>query len=159
MNEMRTTRETDHMPASSLGKDSARVAPKPYQLHGLRLLDADGRKVGYVDWFWTDDGSIGSGYVGVRLRWLRGTAIAVPALGMHADSTSSTVRVAYKREQIVRAGRFSVTRALGEAEKRSIHAHYRTIGRRVAQGVRAGDVPLRRRADMTLESEVVTWET
>jgi hypothetical protein len=62
--------------------------------------------------------------IGVQLRWLRGTARAVPADGVQIDRQSATIRVAYRKDQIKRSPRFAIDRALTAEQKRSIRSHY-----------------------------------
>ncbi|MDQ2743436.1 MAG: PRC-barrel domain-containing protein [Chloroflexota bacterium] len=95
-----------------------------YRLHGFRVLDVDGESVGQIDWIWADEVSGHGQFIGVRLRWLRGTALAVPIDGMRIDNHTSTVRVANTRKQIKQAGRCSIDRTLTEVQKCAIHAHY-----------------------------------
>lgn len=95
-----------------------------YRFHGWRVLDVDGRSVGLIDWIWADAMSGHGQFVGVRLRWLRGTALAMPIDGMRIDSHTSTVQVAYTRKQIKQARRCSIDRPLAEAEQCDIRVHY-----------------------------------
>jgi hypothetical protein len=98
---------------------------KLYQFHSFRVLDADDRPVGIVDWIWSDDAGSAGEFIGVQLRWLRGTARAVPADRVQIDRQSATVRVAYGKDQIRQAPRFAIDRALTVEQKRSIRSHYR----------------------------------
>jgi len=95
-----------------------------YWLHGFRVLDADGESVGLIDWIWADEVSGHGQFIGVRLRWLRGTALAMPVDGMRIDHHSSTVRVAYTTKQIKQGRRCSIDRALSEAQQCDIRTHY-----------------------------------
>jgi hypothetical protein len=95
-----------------------------YRLHSFRVLDAHGKKVGIVDWIWTDQESGHGEFLGVGLRWLRGTARAIPALGVEIDRETSTIRVPYTAAQIERARRFKIDRKLAAREKRRICSHY-----------------------------------
>jgi hypothetical protein len=97
---------------------------KLYQFHGFRVLDADDQPVGIVDWIWPDEASGQGDVIGVQLRWLRGTARAVPADGVQIDRQSATIRVAYRKDQIKRSPRFTIDRALTADQKRSIRSHY-----------------------------------
>jgi hypothetical protein len=95
-----------------------------YRLHSFRVLDAEGKKVGIVDWVWTDQESGHGEFLGVRLHWLRGTARAIPSLGAGIDLETSTIRVAHTAAQIERARRFKIDRKLTAREKRRICLHY-----------------------------------
>lgn len=113
---------------------------KLYRFHGFRVLDVYGERVGFIDWIWADDtGSVGA-FLGVQLRWLRGTARAVPASEAQIDPQTSTVRLAWSKEQIKRAPRFSIDRHLTSDQKRSIRFHFRretgaVSGRRVTEAM------------------------
>ena len=95
-----------------------------YRLHSYGVLDANGEKVGIVDWIWTDPESGHGEFLGVNLRWLRGTTRAIPTNGAEIDHMTATIRVAYTAAQIKRARRFKIDRALTAREKRSIYLRY-----------------------------------
>ena len=95
-----------------------------YRLHSFQVLDANGAKVGIVDWIWTDPESGHGEFLGVNLRWLRGTTRAIPTCGAEIDHESATIRVAYTAAQIKRARRFKIDRALTVREKRGIYLRY-----------------------------------
>lgn len=95
-----------------------------YRFHGFRVLDVDGKSVGLIDWIWADEVSGHGQFIGVRLRWLRGAALAMPVDGMRIDRHISTVCVAYTKKQIKRARRCSIDCALTEGQQRDIRAHY-----------------------------------
>ena len=95
-----------------------------YRLHSFQVVDANGEKVGIVDWIWTDPESGHGEFLGVNLRWLRGTTRAIPTQGAEVDRESATIRVAYTAAQIKRARRFKIDRALTVREKRSIYLRY-----------------------------------
>jgi hypothetical protein len=98
---------------------------RPYQLHGFRLIDADGSHVGLVDWIWIGDASGAAEFIGTKLLWLRGSARAIPAFAMKIDMPSRTVTVDHKKKQIHRAPRHPIDRELTRVEKRAICRHYR----------------------------------
>jgi len=122
----------DEIEPSAAKQVSAQAPPrtalvgKLYQFHGFRVLDPDDQPVGIVDWLWSNEASGQGDVIGVQLRWLRGTARAVPADGVQIDRQTSTIRVAYTKEQIKRAPRFAIDRALTAEQKRSIRSHYRS---------------------------------
>ncbi len=95
-----------------------------YRLHSFQVLDANGEKVGIVDWIWTDPESSRGEFLGVNLRWLRGTTRAIPTHGAEIEHERATIRVAYTAAQIKRARRFKIDRALTVREKRSIYLRY-----------------------------------
>jgi hypothetical protein len=95
-----------------------------YRLHSYRVVDADGKKIGIVDWIWTDQESGNGEFLGVHLRWLRGTTRAIPTLGAEIDHETSTIRVAYAAAQIKQVRRFKIDRALTAREKRRIYLSY-----------------------------------
>lgn len=95
-----------------------------YRLHGFRVLDVDGKSVGQIDWIWADAVSGRGQFIGVRLRWLWGTALAIPVDGMRIDRHTSTVRVAYTKKKIKQAHRCSIDCALTDGQQRDIRAHY-----------------------------------
>ena len=95
-----------------------------YRLHSFQVLDATGKAVGIVDWIWTDPESGRGEFLGVNLRWLRGTTRAIPTYGAEIDHESATIRVAYTAAQIKRARRFKIDRALTVREKRGIYLRY-----------------------------------
>lgn len=97
---------------------------RPYQFHDFQLVDANDRPIGTVDWIWTDNEQGSAEFLGVHLRWLRGAARAVPAEGARIDVQARTIRVAYTREQIATARRFTIDRALSADDKRAVFAHY-----------------------------------
>ncbi len=85
---------------------------KPCALHTFGLLDADGKKIAVVDWFWGDAENYSGGFIAVHLRWPRGTVQAVPAVGAHVDMDWSTIRLAYTQRQIEQDGCCSIDREL-----------------------------------------------
>lgn len=95
-----------------------------YRLHSFRVLDAEGKKVGIVDWIWTDQESGLGEFLGVNLHWLRGTTRPIPTLGAEIDHETRTIRVAYPAAQIKRARRFKIDRELTAREKRRICFSY-----------------------------------
>jgi hypothetical protein len=95
-----------------------------YRLHSFIVLDAHGKKVGIVDWIWTDPESGRGEFLGVNLHWLRGTTRAIPTVGAEIDHENGTIRVAYTAAQIKRARRFKIDRALTAREKRRIYFSY-----------------------------------
>lgn len=95
-----------------------------YRLHSFRVLDADGKKIGIVDWIWTDQETGHGEFLGVRLHWLRGTARAIPSLGAEIDHETSTIQVACRAAQIERSRRYKIDRKLTAREKRRICFHY-----------------------------------
>jgi len=95
-----------------------------YRLHSFRVLDAEGKKVGIVDWIWTDEESNQGEFLGVHLHWLRGTTRAIPTVGAEIDHENMTIEVAHTAAQIRRAQRFKIDRALTAREKRRICFHY-----------------------------------
>ena len=99
-------------------------ASEVYRLHSFQVLDANGEKVGIVDWIWTDPKSGHGEFLGVNLRWLRGTTRAIPTYNAEIDHESATIRVAYTAAQIKRARRFKIDRALTVREKRGIYLRY-----------------------------------
>jgi hypothetical protein len=121
--------DNDEMTSRAAGWTDTRspstLTGKLYQFHGFRVLDADGQSVGIVDWIWSDHAGAPGEFLGVHLRWLRGTARAVPAEGAQLDRRNATIRVAYRKDQIRRAPRFAIDRALNAEQKRSIRSHYR----------------------------------
>lgn len=94
---------------------------KLYQYHGMTVLDADGQVAGQIDWIWSDESGT---YLGIGLRWLRGTSHAVPVDDLRIDRVSGTVQVAYTKAQMVHAPRFSITGPLGAKGRAAIRAHY-----------------------------------
>lgn len=107
-----------------------------YQFHGFRVVDANGQSLGLIDWVWADAVSGHGEFIGVRLRWLRGTVLAIPTAGVRIDRQTSTVQVAYIRKQIKQARRCSIDRPLAEAVKCDIRAHYAPAHVTVAAPVR-----------------------
>ncbi|HEY8685793.1 MAG TPA: PRC-barrel domain-containing protein [Chloroflexota bacterium] len=95
-----------------------------YRLHSFQVLDANGEKVGIVDWIWTDLQTGRGEFLGVNLRWLRGTTRAIPTFGAEIDHETATIQVAYTAAQIKRARRFKIDRALTVREKRRIYFSY-----------------------------------
>jgi len=95
-----------------------------YRLHGLRVLDINGIPVGRIDWIWADKVSGHGQFIGVRLRWLWGTVLAIPVDGMRIDRHTSTVRVAYTTKQIKQAHRRSIDCVLTAGQQCDIRAHY-----------------------------------
>jgi hypothetical protein len=95
-----------------------------YRLHSFRVLDAAGKKIGIVDWIWTDPQSGVGEFLGVNLRWLRGTTRAIPTFGAEIDHETATIRVAYTAAQVKRARRFKIDRSLTAREKRRIYFSY-----------------------------------
>lgn len=95
-----------------------------YRYHGLRVLDVDGAAVGQIDWVWSDGESGHGTFIGVKLRWLRGTARAVPVQDVEIDMAARTIRLPYRKEQINRAPHCAINRALTGGQKYSIRAHY-----------------------------------
>jgi hypothetical protein len=108
------------------------LAGKMYRFHSFRVLDCNGEDVGLVDWIWSNEARDQGEFIGVQLRWLRGTARAVPANDIRIDLPTSTVRVAYTKEQITSAPRFSIDRDLTAFQKWAAHSHYRSETRRVS---------------------------
>jgi hypothetical protein len=113
----------DHEPGTPPAWES--LTGKLYRFHSFRVVDLDDQAVGLVDWIWSDPTTGQGEFLGVQLRWLRGTARAIPAHDVQIDPESSAVRVAYHREQIKRAPRFSIDREISADQKRDIYAHYR----------------------------------
>jgi hypothetical protein len=97
---------------------------KLYRFHGMPVVDVNGETVGQIDWIWSDDTSGRGTHLGVQLRWLRGTARAVPAGDLLLDPRTSTIQVAYRKDQIKRAPRFAIDRSLSADHQRAISAHY-----------------------------------
>ena len=100
------------------------LAGKLYRFHSFRVLDVDGKPVGLVDWIWSDEASGQGEFIGVQLRWLRGTARAVPTRGTQVDTRTSTVRLAYRKDQIKRAARFSIDREITADQKHGIYSYF-----------------------------------
>ena len=107
-----------------------------YRLHGFQVLDRDGRKIGIVDWIWTNQDSGHGEFLGVNLRWLRGTARAIPVLGAQIDQDAATIRVNYTVDEIKQARRFKIDRELTARDKRRIRFHYE-VQPTVLHGLRA----------------------
>ena len=116
------------------------LTSKLYRFHSFRVVDVDGEAVGLVDWIWPDHMSGQGEFIGVQLRWLRGTARAVPARDVQIDLESSTVRVMYHKEQIKRALRFSIDREIPMDQKCDIYAHYRPAAAGVSSLSAAADL-------------------
>ena len=108
-----------------------REAPSPdisvrlYQLHGFRLIDGDGVEVGLVDWIWADEASGAAEFIGTKLRWLRGSARAIPAFAMKIDLSNRTVTVDHQQNQIHAAPRHRIDRELAPIENRAVARHFR----------------------------------
>jgi hypothetical protein len=102
-----------------------RLECRPYQLHGFTLIDRHGSIVGLVDWTWTVDSSASIELIGTKLRWLRGSARAVPAFGMKIDFPRRRITVDQERDEILAAPRFPINRPLTPLEKRAAARHYR----------------------------------
>jgi hypothetical protein len=96
-----------------------------YRLHGFRVIDVEGVPVGEIDWVWTDDVSKQAEFIGIRLRWIAGTARPIPAIDALMDVTSRTIEVPYTARQIRRAGRLKIDRMLSLRDKRRVCFHYR----------------------------------
>jgi hypothetical protein len=116
---------TDWNQGGSPTPSGGALAGPLYQFHGFRVLDPDDQPVGIVDWIWSEDGDGRHHFIGVQLRWLRGTARAVPADGVRIDRENSTIRVAYRKEQIKRAPRFAINRVLTAEQGSRVRSHYR----------------------------------
>jgi hypothetical protein len=97
-----------------------------YRFHGFQVLDSAGERVGRVDWIWANPTKDQAEFIGIHLRWLRGKSRAVPAIGAAVDPRTSTVRLAYTRDQIRRARRFAIDRELKVHEKVGILAGFST---------------------------------
>jgi len=69
---------------------------KLYQFHNFQLLDADDKPVGLIDWIWADEASGQGGVIGLRLRWLRGTACAVRFLRRLESHALESAAVPYR---------------------------------------------------------------
>lgn len=95
-----------------------------YRLHSFRVVDADGKKVGIVDWIWKDASSGAGEFLGVHLHWLRGTVRPIPCLGAEINFETATIRVPHTAAQIKRSRRLKIDRTLTAREKRSICFHY-----------------------------------
>jgi hypothetical protein len=100
------------------------LTPKLYRYHNYRVLDADDREVGRVDWIWADEASGAGRHIGIRLQWLRGRAQAIPAHGIQVEPHTSTIRVPYLEADIRRAPRYAIDRTLTAWQERAIRAHY-----------------------------------
>lgn len=111
-----------------------------YRLHSYRVLDAEGTKVGIVDWIWTDPETGHGEFLGINLRWLRGTTRAIPTVGAHIDHETATIRVAYTAAQIKRVNRFKIDRALTAREQRRIYFNYQLEPTTLRSLVRARNV-------------------
>jgi hypothetical protein len=94
-----------------------------YRLHGYKVLDVHGQKAGSVSWLWAGDDDQDA-FIGVHLQWLRGKARAIPVSSIQFDERTSTVRVPYPRNQIVRGRRHKIDRVLTPDQKRAIWSHY-----------------------------------
>lgn len=138
--QMETETASDTIPYLSIvphvtSPDGALTA-QVYRLHSFQVLDRDGRKVGIVDWIWTNQESGHGEFLGVSLRWLRGTARAIPVMGAQIDHDAATIRVAYTADEIKRARRFKIDRELTARDKRRICFHYE-VQPTVLRGLRA----------------------
>ncbi|GAC1321231.1 MAG: hypothetical protein NVSMB22_06520 [Chloroflexota bacterium] len=134
-----TARETTGSPCVALQGDEVQAAARAYssreqsnslagrlyQFHGYRVVDATGESIGLVDWIWPCEPGDPGEFVGVHLRWLRGTARAIPACDLHVDTRTSTIRVATVKDHIKRAPRYAIDRPLTAGERNSIYRHYR----------------------------------
>jgi hypothetical protein len=118
-----TTTQLSIVPQSNRPRGGS-FTSEVYRLHSFRVLDADGKKVGIVDWIWTDEESGHGEFLGVRMHWLRGMARAIPCLGATIDRETKTMRVAYTAAQIACARRFKIDRRLTAHEKTDICIHY-----------------------------------
>src|SRR5689334_18405090 len=99
------------------------LIPGLYRFHTFRVQDSAGQQVGVADWIWADADTGQGAFVGIRQSWLLGTAQAIPARGAHIDLQTRTLRLAYTAEQIKRAGRFAICRALRADQERAVWAH------------------------------------
>jgi hypothetical protein len=134
-----TTQARPDRPYSSIVHVAA-LTPRLYRFHDFDVLDVHGRKVGVVDWIWADEETGVGRYIGIRLQWLRGRALAIPARGMHIDPHASTVCLPYAAAVVRRAPRFAIDRSLTAQQEDAIVAHYashpaaapRAIGRVMA---------------------------
>jgi hypothetical protein len=121
-------------PQTSVHRPDGRPAPthrtagltgRLYRFHGFQVLDSQGEKVGLVDWIWTDSNGERGEFIGVNLRWLRGRVRAVPALDATVDMERRTVRVSYRKAEIMQARYHAIDRELTDAARRSIWSHFR----------------------------------
>jgi hypothetical protein len=95
-----------------------------YRFHGFRVFDVNGERVGIVDWIWGNETNGEGEYIGLQLQWLRGRARAVPASAGIVDRERAIVRLPYSKQQIARAPRFQIDRALSSDQRVAIAAHF-----------------------------------
>jgi hypothetical protein len=108
------------------GGEFSALTGKLYRFHGFRVQDVDDQLVGLVDWIWANSAKDQAEFIGTHLRWLRGRARAVPALGATVNLHTRTVYLSYSVRQINSARRFKIDRELDVHEKVGILAHFRT---------------------------------
>lgn len=122
----------------ALSESRSSLSGKMYRYHGMTVQDINGETVGQVDWIWHDDVTGQGDLIGVGLRWLRGTARAIPAQDVWIDHSDRTIRVAFSKDQIKSARRLSIGRAPTAREKRAVALQYRMpqliASRRTASG-------------------------
>jgi len=102
----------------------AALTGKLCRFHSFRVLDADGQHLGLVDWIWADTANQRGEFIGVHLRWLRGSVLTIPAHGARVDVHSPTIQVVYTTGLVKRAPRFSIDRELTANQKQTILDHY-----------------------------------
>jgi hypothetical protein len=100
------------------------ISGELYKYHGFNVFDADGERVGVIDWIWTDRVTGEGHHIGLQLQWLRGKARAVPATGARVDLDLRMVRLPFTKDQLSQAPRFRIDRPLYSRDRRMIAAHF-----------------------------------